>query len=263
VVGRSDRLAVLVGAQEARIERVAGEVEVVGIAAERCRAILRRPRQADVRVFVVGVELVLTAAEQGHDLAAGGCGVGAAGLFQLGDLGIARLGQRLTGQVTEHALHLRRHVGDPGHDLGLLAGALEFKIAAVGDVTVVEIVLRAVRIVEQAARHAVVVGEDQALAGDEARRASAGQAHRGVLHAVQPGLVGRPAIVSAHLGGREVVEGPHAFVGTGGRGGEGQRGGGQEQAGTDHQLRLPKGLVAFALSPSPLPRKRKIVPGGL
>ncbi len=234
MAGRLDRLAILVGAQERGIERVAREVEVVRIAAERCRAVLGRPGEAHVRILAVGVEVVLPAAEQRHDLAARGLLIRAAGGFEFGDLRVARLGQRLSGRLADRIHHLRGHVGDRGHDFGLLAGAGQFVLAARGRESRIEIVHRVGRIVVETACHAVMVGQDQAFGRNEAGRAAAGQPHGGIADVVEPGLIGRPAVGFADLFGGEPVEGPHAFVGTRLSGGKGQRAerSGGEQDGT-------------------------------
>ena len=52
-------LAVLVGAEEADVEVVAGELEVVGVAAEEGDGELGGEDEADVGVFLVGVEVIL------------------------------------------------------------------------------------------------------------------------------------------------------------------------------------------------------------
>ena len=215
VVRRANRLAVFVGAQEARIERIAREVEVVGIAAEGRGPVLRCPDEAHVRILAIGIELVLAAAEQRDDLAARRREIGAVCLFDLGDLGIAGTGQCVTRQACERGLHVAGHVGDLGHHFGLLAGAHLLVAVARGDEAGIEQVFRAGRIVEQAGSDAVVVGEDQALGRDEAGRASAGQANGALLHLVEPGLVRGPAVSVAHGLCREIIEGPHALVGFG------------------------------------------------
>ena len=92
---RGDRLAVLIGAQEAGIERVAREVEIVGVAAELRGLRFGRPDDPHVAIFAIGVELVLAAAVERDDLAAGGRRVGAAGAFDLRDGGGARLDRGL------------------------------------------------------------------------------------------------------------------------------------------------------------------------
>ena len=57
MIGRGDRLAILVGAQEAGIEGVAREVEVVGVAAKERDVFFRGKRQAHVLVALVLVQV--------------------------------------------------------------------------------------------------------------------------------------------------------------------------------------------------------------
>ncbi len=59
----------------------------------------------------------------------------------------------------------------------------------------------------------MLVGEDQPVGGNEARRAAASQPDRRQPHSVQPGLVRRPAMDRFDLRGRKGIEGPHAFIG--------------------------------------------------
>src|SRR5699024_8964720 len=81
VLRSRDRLAVLVGAEERAIERVAREIVVIGIAAELLRRGLRCPDDADVAILAILVQLVLAAAIERDHLAARGLGIGTAGLL--------------------------------------------------------------------------------------------------------------------------------------------------------------------------------------
>ena len=219
---RRDRLAVLVSAQERGIERVAREVEIVGVAAELRRLGLGRPDDPDVAIFVIGVELVLAAAVQRHDLAALDLGVGAARFFDPRDGGGLGLDRGQPGRAADRAFDVAGDVADRGDHLGLLARAQPLVGPRRGGEAVLEVIDLGGRQVLQAVGDAMVVGEDQAVARNEAGRAAAGQPHRRRADLVEPRLVGRPAIIGAHLRRGEGVEGPHALVGVGGRDRQGQ-----------------------------------------
>ncbi len=107
-----DRLAVFVGAQEAGIHRVAREIEIVGIAAELRGLRFGCPRQPHVRIFAIGVELVLAAAVQADDLAAGGGEVAAAGFLDLGNDRRPRLDRGLALGFADRGFDARGDVGD-------------------------------------------------------------------------------------------------------------------------------------------------------
>jgi hypothetical protein len=109
-----------------------------------------------------------------------------------------------------------------GNDLGLLAGALALLLAPGGDEAVGDEIGLLRRKVLRAFDHAVMVGEDQAIGRNEAGRTAAGQPHGGGAHAIEPFLIGRPAVILLHRRGGKGIERPHAFIGLG-RGGEQER----------------------------------------
>src|SRR6185312_4553817 len=59
---------------------------------------------------------------------------------------------------------------------------------------------------------AVLVGEDQAVRGDEGRRATFLESQRRVLQVLQPVRGRAELVLGLHLLQRQVVEGPHALV---------------------------------------------------
>ncbi len=67
---RPGGLAILVGAEEANVEVVAGILEVVGIAAEEGDGELGAKTEPDIRVFLVRVEMILPALIERDDVAA-------------------------------------------------------------------------------------------------------------------------------------------------------------------------------------------------
>src|ERR1700742_4654617 len=70
VVLRADRLIVLVNTNERHVDVETREVEVVRIAAEERGLKLRREDQTHVGVFLVTIELILTALVERHDVRA-------------------------------------------------------------------------------------------------------------------------------------------------------------------------------------------------
>src|SRR5262249_3581633 len=124
VIGRRRRLAVLIGAQEACIERVAREVEIVRIAAELRRLRFGHPDKPNVAVLAIGVELVRAARVKLDTRAAAGRFVGATRTFQTGGRRIARLDCGFAGRRADRVLYVRRHVTNSSYHFGLLSGAL-------------------------------------------------------------------------------------------------------------------------------------------
>ena len=208
------RLAVLVGAQQAHVEAPARELEVVRVAAEGCDARLGREHEAHIGVALVAVEELLAAVVE-RDRLALEAGVLLAGLLERGDRALAGL---VGGALVEPAgggLDLGGHILHADEDIRHLRAAGGLVLAVAGDEAVVEQALLLGGVLGEAAGDAVVVGEDQAVRRHEGRRA-AGEPHRGLAHAVEPGGVDVDPVPLLHLRGGEVVVGPHAFVGTGG-----------------------------------------------
>ena len=230
VVRRSDRLAVFVDPQETGIQGVAGEVEVVRVAAEEGRLELGREDQAHVVILAELVQLVLAAAIEADDLAGQLLVVAAGFLLDLVDLGGAGLDEGCALKPGAGAHDTVGDVRDVRQDFGRLAGAFLLFLARSGHPAVLDVVVLGRGQVLHARDDAVVVGQDQAFARDQRGR-TALQAHRGVANPVQPGLIDVGAVFLVHRGDGEVVEGPHPLVGLGGRGGRRQDGGGGAERG--------------------------------
>ena len=173
-----------------------------------------REDQADVLQAAVPVQVVAAAAVQADDLAAEVVRGGALLLDGGGD-GLAGVGVVLGGHAARSLLHAWRDVGDlyqlvhlhPGHGL-VLAGLGEEAVA-------VAVLLGQARKVLDAAARAMVIGHHQALRRDDGGRAAAGDPHRRQAHVVEPSLGRRVTVLLRDLGRGEVVEGPHALVGSG------------------------------------------------
>ena len=242
MLGRRYRSTILICAQKACIKRVARKIEIVRVAAKGRGSIFRCPGQPYVGVLAIGVELVLPSTEQRHHLTAGRLRVGAAGLLQLGDLRVARFGQRLSGLRSDRAYHIGRDVRDHGDHFGLLTRTFELGIAPVRDEPIEQIVGSFVRIVEQAARDTMVVGQDQSIGRYEAGRTATRQSHSRIAHRIEPRLIGSPAILLADLFGWKTVERPHAFFCHGRlRSQRTNGGGGKKCVSIDLHLTVPPG----------------------
>ena len=228
VLRGADGLAVLVETQEADIEGIAREVEVVRVSPEEGSAEFWSKNKAHVGILPVAIKLVLATAVEADHLAAG-LRIPAAGLaFQSGVGGVAGLDEVAAGQARGRLRDVRGDVDDGQQDLGLNARTDPLFLAGTGQEAVLHIVGRTGRQVLGAVDHAVLVGEDKALWRDQGGRAAAGQAHRGGLDAVEPLLVDLHPEGLLDPGGGKGIEGPHAFIGTGDDGEA--EGGGQEGA---------------------------------
>ena len=63
----------------------------------------------------------------------------------------------------------------------------------------------------------MLVGEHEALARNHGAGTSGGETHRGAPQAIKEGLIDMQAQIPRHGLRRRRVEGPHAFLGKGGR----------------------------------------------
>ncbi len=214
-VGRCGGPAVFVDAQEGHVEAPAGKVEVVRIAAKGRDRGLGNEHHPHVVVALVLVEKVLPAVVEADRLAEEpvvGLGVPAGLLEPRQGLlaGLIGLGLRLAGHG---ALDLGGDLLDSHQDRDLLglaahlfAGGRRQK-AGLGERPV------GARHLAGAALDAVVVGQHQAVGGDERAAAAAVDPRGRQPRPVEPRLIDLDAVALEHGGGGEVVEGPHALVG--------------------------------------------------
>ena len=231
-----DRTAVLIGAQEAGIEGVAREVEIVRVPTEEGRLVLGGEHQPDVVIAAEFVQGVPAAAVEADDLAVefriGGAGLG------LDGIGLGRAGgvEGRAFKACARAQHPVGHIDDVDQHLGGLARATLLFLAVGGQEAVLHIVLLGRGQLLHAADDTVPVGQDQALIRNERGRAAL-DADGGVADPVQPGLVDPGVVFVVHRLHREIVERPHAFVsaGGGGCGHDGQHAGdGGDRGGRRH-----------------------------
>jgi hypothetical protein len=261
VAGRRHRLAVLVEAQEGAVEVVAGEVEVVRIAAEEGRPVARREHQPQVGVAAVFVQLVLAALVELDHLAFEFPIVAADRLGDAGGGGVARLDQRFATEPGAGRGHARRGVDDLQQHVALQAGAGALigegcrEEAGLGEV----VAGRAEGL--QAVGDAVVVGQHQAAGADLRGRAAHREPHRRALHPIQPRGRDVDAVGRLDLRRRDVVEGPQTLVRVGRRRGEQRRRAGGRKRRDLHSDRLPDSAcrdLAWNGGPSPRrPRRRR------
>ena len=208
------RFAVLVRADERDVEIVAGEVEVVGIAAEERDGHLRREHQAHVLEPLVSVEAVLAAVIQLDHVAAELVVPGRAVLLDRSHRGLALVVELLARLETlRRSLDLRGDVGDLDQLVELDLRALDLvllrlRVEALGD----EVLLLRRELLD-AGVGAMVIRQHQPLRRDEASGATAREAHRRELRFLQPARVRPEPMLLLHLPRREVVEGPHPLVG--------------------------------------------------
>ena len=211
------RLAVLINAEEADVEVIAGIFEIVRIAAEEGDVLFGREDQADVGVFLVAIEMVLTAVVKRDDIAPqarllrrfllDGVHDRAAGLFRLGQratLGNGRVDP--LGDVFDAHQHVQFKV-DALHLLVLRLGVESFG----------QIVLVLAAELLQGVGADVVIRQHQPVGRHERPGAAGIEAHARSLQVLEPGLIGLEAVLFLEdLPGR-IVEEPHAFVSQSGR----------------------------------------------
>ena len=219
-VGGFDGLAVFVDAEEAHIEVVAGEFEVVGVAAVEGDLRLGGEDEADVGVALKAVEVVGAALIEGDDVAAE-AGFFAGFFFDLGDDLAAGEGGVGTGEGGGNGgVDARGDVFDGLEDVYLEVVALDLVGGGFGVEAVAEVILvLGAHLLERVGAD-VMVGDDEAVAGDEGGGAAAVEADGGEADVVEPGVGEVEAVFGFDLGaGRGGVE-PHAFGGAKGAAGE-------------------------------------------
>ena len=214
--------AILIGAQETGIEGVAREVEIVRVPTEEGRLVLGGEHQPDVVIAAEFVQGVAATAVEADDLTVEFRITGAGlGLDRIGLGGAGRIEGRAfeSGTGPQHPVG---HIYDVDQHLGGLSRAALLFLAVGGQEAVFHIVLLGRGQLLHAADDTVPVGQDQALIRHERGRAAL-DADGGIADPVQPGLVDPGAVFVIHRLDREIVEGPHAFIGAG-RGRRGHHG---------------------------------------
>ncbi len=211
-------LVVLVGPEEADVEAVAGVFEVIRVSAEEGDVELGGEDHADVGVDLVGVEVVLAALVELHDVVAELVLVGG-GLLDLGDrlapgglgVGVGHLGGDLGGDLLGDVL-------DVHDDVQLEVGGPDLLGPGTGvEAGLVVVMFWRADFLKRVGPD-VVVGHDQAVGGDERAGASAVEPNGGELQVLDPGVGGLEAVLLLEPFGGEVVEDPHPLVGLGRRG---------------------------------------------
>jgi hypothetical protein len=169
-VRRSDgRLSVFIQPDERRIDRKSRKAEVVGIAAERRGAVFGSERQPHVGVHAIDIQLELSTAVQRHDRAPPRRIAAARLAFDAGGFRVARGCERAARQGPAGRLHARRDVADGQQDLGDGPWTLHLVLAPRRGEAGLGVVEGRRREVRDAGRHAMIVGQHQAGARDEAR----------------------------------------------------------------------------------------------
>src|SRR5690606_11131708 len=143
------------------------------------------------------------------------------------ELALPGLVRRLRVEALRHGLDARSDLLDVDQHVGDLGAAAQLLFGANGMEPAFEKALLTGGVLGEAARDAVVIGEDQPF-GRYERSGAVGQPDRAEADALEPRVVDRDAVLALEPRGRERVERPHAFVGEhryarGGCGGE-QRG---------------------------------------
>ena len=112
-------------------------------------------------------------------------------------------------------VHIGRYVGDLLQLTDFHSGALQFLLGLAGQKSIGQVVFGRTGNLLQATGNAMVIGHHQTALGNKGRRASA-QADGCALHMIHPGLVRSEVVAGLELLVRQIVKGPHAFVGKSG-----------------------------------------------
>jgi hypothetical protein len=207
------RLIVLIDAKEADIEVVAGELEIVGIAAEEGDVFFGGEDEADVGVFFILVEMIFAALKERDDVAA------KLGLFELvffdriddGAAGFLSIGSGLAG--LDRGIHLGGDVFNVHEDIELEIDALDFFSGRFGVKAELEqIAVGGAEFLEGVGGD-VVIGHYQAAGRDEGARAAAIEADAGKAKVLEPFVGGLEAEFFLEELFGNLVEEPHALFG--------------------------------------------------
>ena len=215
VMGRPGRLAVLVGAEEGDVEVVAGELEVVRVAAEEGDGEFGGEHEADVGVFLVRVEVIAPAPVKGDDVAPQSRPVERL-LLDLGDRLPPHPGRgRVDHARHDGGVHPVGDVADAHEDVQLQVGRLDFLLALEGEEAFLVVVLRGGGDLLERVGGDVVIGHHQPVGRDEGSRAPAVEPDGRRADPGDPTLVGLESVPLLELSEGQVVERPHPLVSPG------------------------------------------------
>ena len=192
--------------------------------------------RSDVGVTLETIQVVSAALVKGDDVAAE-AGFIAGFFFDFGDDFTA--GERSFGSAEigrNGGVDADGDVFDGLEDVYFEVVALDFFGGGFGVKAVAEVVVLLGAHLLDGVGGDVVVGDHEAVTGDEGSGTAAVEAHRGEAHVVEPGVGEVEAVFGFDLGaGRSGVE-PHAFIGAGG-GADAQRGEGDEERTEFHRVK--------------------------
>ena len=181
---RLNGLVVFVDAEKADIEVVAGEFEIVRVAAVEGDLGFRGEDETNVGVAFEAVEVIRAALVEGYDVATE-AGFIARFFFDFGDDLTAGEGSFGSAEVGRNGgVDTCGDVFDGLEDVYFKVVALDFFGGGFGVKAVAEIVVLLGAHLLEGVGADVVVGDHEAIAGDEGRGTAAVEAHRGEAHVV-------------------------------------------------------------------------------
>ena len=167
-----DRCPIFIGTQESAIQIVAGEIEIVRVAAKEAHGIFGREHQTHVFISAVFVDFILTATEQGNHVATEQflIVILARFFFQLGNCYAARLGDFAGLNACRCSFHLSGVVDDADQHFCFHAGASLLVGQSSGQKAVQAVILIGARQIGHTAGHAMPIGQDQTTIGNKTGR---------------------------------------------------------------------------------------------
>ncbi len=215
VVIEVHRFAIFVDAEERDVEIVARIGEVVGVAAEESDVEFRREHKADVRVFLVLVQVVDLPGVKDCHIAAQSRRGGTI-LFHLRHRGALSLaGVRRRHPRLHAGIDLVSDILDADQLVQLQIRALCFLSLRLGIKASLDVVVALGRELLDAACSDVMVGEGQAVGRNERARAAVVKSHRRQANMIEPLLCQLKTILGLDFVFWGSVIQPHAFVGRG------------------------------------------------
>src|SRR5437868_12111599 len=212
------RLAIFIYAKECDIQVVARELEIIRIAAKKGHLKFRSKNQPHIGVLFETIKVIESAGVE-RDYVAADAGSGGTIFFDAGHRRFANFG---SGGVVhagmDGGVDFVRDVGDLLDDIQFQAGAAQLVFGARSIEGGAEKVVAGMRESLQAILRQMVIGDGQAIGGDEGARSAIIEAHRSQANMIEPLGSEGESILGLDLRHRRGIEQPIAFVGNTGRG---------------------------------------------
>src|SRR5438309_5280977 len=214
---RMNWLAVLVYAKECDIQVITGKLKVIRIAAKKGHLKFRCKNQPHVGALFETIKVIESSGVE-RDYVAADAGSGGTIFFDAGHGCLAGLrGGSVVHAEMDGGIDFVSDVGDLLDDIQFQAGAAQLVFGARSIEGGAEKVLAGMRESLQAILRQMVIGDGQAIGGDEGAGSAIIEAHGSQANMIEPLGSEDESILGLDLRHRRGIEQPIAFVGNTGR----------------------------------------------